>query len=187
MMRNERSRELDERPDDVIRYPIGRFHFEEPARDARARCIRQFREAPRLLKDAVGGLSATQLMTRYRDGGWTLAQVVHHLAEADVNAYPRLKFALTEDNPDVMVADEAAWAELPDARSSDIAHSLLLFEAIRMRWADAWDGLSETDFQRTWRHARFGQVRVDHMLQQYAWHARHHAAQIVECRNRMGW
>ncbi|MGA2974684.1 MAG: YfiT family bacillithiol transferase [Spirochaetia bacterium] len=171
-----------------LRYPIGKFAYVEPPQEVRKECIAQFREAPGLLRSAVKGLSAEQLSSRYRPEGWTLAQVVHHIAESDANAYPRLKYALTESTPpNVMVAPQELWAELPDARSVHIEGSLAMFEAIRLRWVEAWESLLEKDFQRQWRHPRLGLVTVDLLLQQYAWHARHHAAQITSHRKRMGW
>jgi uncharacterized damage-inducible protein DinB len=139
------------------------------------------------LYDAVKDLKENQLLSTYRPGGWTLAQVVHHLAESDVNAYPRLKYALTQDVPDVMVAQQELWAELPDAQSPNISLSLTLFEAIRNRWADAFESLSPEDFTMQWRHSRYGLMTIDALLQQYAWHAQHHTAQISEHRKRMGW
>jgi uncharacterized damage-inducible protein DinB len=173
---------------DEIRFPVGNFVFSEPAQSVRRECIAQFREAPALLRRAVSGLSDERLASRYRPDGWTLAQVVHHLAESDANAYPRLKYALTESIPPaVMVAPQELWAELPDACTVRIDGSLAMFEAIRMRWAEAWDALADKDFNRQWRHAWFGLVTVDFLLQQYAWHARHHTAQITAHRTRMGW
>lgn len=173
---------------DEMRFPIGTFVFSEPAKNVRKECIAQFREAPEQLRRAVNGLSPQQLASRYRPEGWTVAQVVHHLAESNANAYPRLKYALTEPAPpSVMVAPQELWAELPDARSVEIESSLNMFEAIQLRWADAWESLTEKDFQRQWRHAWFGLVTVDYLLQQYAWHARHHTAQITSHRARMGW
>jgi hypothetical protein len=173
---------------DDLRFPAGRFVFTEPAAPLRKGSIAQFRETPGQLRAAVQGLTKDQLTSRYRPEGWTLAQVVHHLAESDANAYPRLKYALTEtDPPDVMVAPQERWAELPDARSVEIASSLAMFEAIQLRWADAWESLSEKDFLRQWRHTFFGLVTVDFLLQQYAWHARHHIAHITTHRARMGW
>ena len=113
---------------------------------------------------------------------------MHHLAESDANAYPRLKYALTESvPPSVMVAPQELWAELPDGRSPDVEGSLAMFEGIRRRWAQAWEALTEKDFSRQWRHTWFGLVTVDFLLQQYAWHARHHTAQITVHRARMGW
>ena len=171
-----------------LRFPLGRFAFSEPPQKLRATCIARFREAPALLRNAVKGLTKEQLASRYRPGGWTLAQVVHHIAESDANAYGRLKYALTEPTPPtVMVAPQALWAELPDARAVEIEGSLAMFEGIRCRWVEAWESLSDHDFLRQWRHATFGLVTVDFLLQQYDWHARHHTAQITSHRARMGW
>ena len=169
------------------RYPIGKFSYREPTVQLRKECIAQFIEAPKELKKAVDRLNEKQLLTPYREGGWTIAQVVHHLAEADVNAYPRMKYALTLNTPKVLVADEAKWAELPDARSEMIDLSLKLFESIRYRWAQAWEALENDQYNTKWEHAHFGIVALDHILQQYAWHAKHHTAQIMSLRKRMGW
>jgi len=173
---------------DDRRFPIGPFAFSEPAGRVRSACISRFREAPAQLRSAVAGLTDEQLASPYRPGGWTLAQVVHHVSESDANAYPRLKYALTEAAPPtVMVAPQELWAELPDARSLDIEPSLAMFDAIRRRWVQAWESLSDRDFLKQWRHARFGLVTVDFLLQQYDWHARHHTSQITAHRRRMGW
>jgi hypothetical protein len=173
---------------DDLRYPLGRFAYAEPPEDVRKACMAEYRSSPALLREAVRGLTAEQLSARYRPEGWTLAQVVHHIAESDANAYPRLKYALTESTPPtVMVAPQGIWAELADARSVEIAESLAMFEAIRLRWAQAWEAMAEKDFHRQWRHAHFGLVTIDFLLQQYAWHARHHTAQILSHTKRMGW
>jgi hypothetical protein len=173
---------------DNLRYPAGKFEFTDPPESVRKGCIAEYRKAPGILRDAVKNLTSQQLSSCYRPEGWTLAQVVHHVAESDANAYPRLKYALTESTPpSVMVAPQELWAVLPDARSTDIGASLAMFEAIRMRWAQAWESMEEKDFKRQWRHTRFGLVTVDFLLQQYAWHARHHTAQISAHRKAMGW
>jgi uncharacterized damage-inducible protein DinB len=173
--------------DEELKYPIGRFHLKQTTPDLRATCIHQFRSAPVFLYDAVKDLKEYQLLSTYRPGGWTLAQVVHHLAESDVNAYPRLKYALTQDIPDVMVAQQGLWAELPDAQSPNISSSLAVFEAIRNRWAAAFESLSTDDFAKQWRHSRYGLLTIDALLQQYVWHALHHTAQISGHRKRMRW
>ncbi len=173
--------------EEELKYPIGRFKFVQPTSELRVEQIRQFRIAPRFLYNAIKNLTENQLLNSYRPGGWTLAQVVHHLVESDVNAYPRLKYALTLDVPDVMVAEQALWAELPDAKSPSIDLSLTLFEAIRNRWANAFESLSPDSFDRQWRHVRYGVLTIDFLLQQYLWHAQHHTAQISEHRKRMGW
>jgi hypothetical protein len=173
--------------EEELKYPIGKFKFIQPTLELRAEHIHQFRTAPHLLYDAVKNLTEDQLISTYRPSGWTLAQVVHHLTESDVNAYPRLKYALTMDVPDVMVAEQGLWAELPDAKSPSIGLSLILFEAIRNRWADAFESLGSSSFYRQWRHVRYGVLTVDALLQQYAWHAKHHITQISNHRKRMGW
>jgi uncharacterized damage-inducible protein DinB len=170
------------------RLPIGEFEYIEPSEKVRKACIAQYREAPSRLREALKGLTTHQLLSRYRPEGWTLAQVVHHLAEADANAYPRLKYALTETvPPNVMVSPQELWAELPDAKSVEIAATVAMFEGIRIRWAEAWESLYDEDFHRQWRHSSLGLLTLDHLLQQYAWHARHHTAQITSHKTKMGW
>ena len=170
-----------------LQYPIGNLAFVDSAPDLRRQWIKQYRDAPILLRRAVEGLNDEQLRSTYRPGGWTLAQVVHHLAEMDTSSYTRLKFALTESVPAVAAAQQALWAEVPDSKSTKIVASLALFEAVRLRWADAWESLNEKDYERQWKHPRMGVVTLDQLLQQYAWHARHHTAQITSRRKRMGW
>jgi len=172
---------------DIERFPVGKFQFREPTPSLRHELIEQFRKAPDSLKKAVSGLTKEQLLTPYREGGWTLAQVVHHIAESDANSYPRLKYALTESNPTVLVAQQELWAELPDAKTPSVEASLLMFEAIRFRWVDAWLALTPSDYDKKWTHPRYGPLTVDFLLQQYAWHARHHTAQITTFRQRKGW
>jgi uncharacterized damage-inducible protein DinB len=173
--------------EEELKYPVGRFQIVPSTPDHRMHYIHQLRLAPSILNDAVKDLKENQLLSTYRPGGWTLAQVVHHVVESDVNAYPRLKYALTQDIPDAMIAQQGLWAELPDAQSPNISSSLTLFEAIRHRWADAFESLRPEDFGRQWRHNRYGLLTIDALLQQYVWHAQHHAAQISEHRKRMGW
>jgi hypothetical protein len=170
-----------------VRYPIGKFQYIQPTKILRADCLKQFRSAPAALNEAVKGLTHEQLLSSYRPGGWTLAQVVHHIVESDINAYVRLKYALTEDIPDVKIAKQELWAELPDARSTSLGPSLVLFEAIRTRWADAFESLKPVDFEKQWRHVRYGAVSIDFLLQSYVWHPRHHTAQITIHRKKMEW
>ncbi len=172
---------------DAIKFPVGKFQYAEPTQKLRQELVDEYRKAPGLLRKAVSGLNTQQLLTPYREGGWTAAQVVHHIAESDVNSYPRLKYALTESNPTILVAQQDLWAELPDAKSPSIEASLLVFEAIRIRWAEAWLSLKPSDYERKWTHPRYGLLNVDYLLQQYAWHARHHNAQITTLRKQKGW
>ena len=172
--------------EEELKYPIGKFKFIEPTPELRVEYIHQFRTDPQLLYNAVNNLTPEQLLSPYRSGGWTLAQVVHHLVESDINAYPRLKYAITTDTPNVMVAEQGLWADVPDAKSTSIEHSLLLFKAIRNRWADAFESLTPDSFDRQWLHTWYGLLTVDALLQQYAWHSRHHIAHIINYRKKYG-
>ena len=173
---------------DAVRFPLGKFQFAEPTPQLRQELIEEYRLAPGFLRKAVPGLSMQQLLTPHREGGWTVAQVVHHIAESDVNSYPRLKYALTESNPTTLIAKQDLWAELPDAKSPSIEASLLMFEALRARWVEAWLlPLRPSDYERKWTHPRHGLLGIDYLLQQYAWHARHHTAQITSLRKQQGW
>jgi uncharacterized damage-inducible protein DinB len=170
------------------RYPIGRFHYAGPlTAQGLAEAIGQIAEAPSLLRVAVTGLSDTQLDTPYREGGWTVRQVVHHVPDSHMNSYVRLRLALTEDNPLIKPYDEAKWAELSDASRGPVEVSLALLDALHIRWASLLGSLDESAWTRTFRHPEMGAVTLDRAAALYAWHGRHHAAHITALRNRMGW
>ncbi len=172
---------------DDLRYPIGRFNAAEAAAPAtRASSIQTLRQAPGNLHNAVQGLNDAQLDTPYREGGWTVRQVVHHLADSHANAYIRVKLALTEDWPTVKTYDEAAWAKLADSREP-IAGSLAMYEALHRRWVALLGSLSEEDFQKGFHHPAMGRQTLEQSLALYAWHARHHTAHISGLRARQGW
>ncbi|MBX5478511.1 MAG: putative metal-dependent hydrolase [Pyrinomonas methylaliphatogenes] len=171
-----------------LRYPIGRFNFkDEVTAEQRLIFIDEIAETPRRLRLAVAGLSEEQLDTPYRPQGWTVRQVVHHLPDSHLNAYMRFKLALTEDEPVIKTFLEGSWAELEDARAAPIEISLSLLEALHMRWVMLLRSLGEADFARTFRHPEWGIVSLDKHLALYAWHGRHHIAQITSLRQRMGW
>jgi hypothetical protein len=170
------------------RYPIGRFaapdRFDSSVRTA---IVGELAAAPAALRGAVAGLSARQLDTPYRDGGWTVRQVVHHLPDSHLNAYTRFKLALTEEEPLVRTYDEGRWAELPEARVADVALSLALLDALHARWVTAIRVLPREAFARTLRHPNLGVMSVDLLLALYAWHGRHHVAHVTTLRARMRW
>ena len=143
--------------------------------------------APLRMRDAVAGLSAAQFDTPYRDGGWTVRQVVHHVPDSHVNAYVRTKLALTETEPTIKPYDEAAWAELADSRVTPVEASLTLLESLHTRWCDVLRSMHERDFARTFRHPEHGLVTLDWLVEMYAWHSRHHVAHITSLRERMQW
>jgi uncharacterized damage-inducible protein DinB len=170
------------------RYPIGRF--ERPKRfdaEVRSALVEQIAAAAAALRAAVSGLSARQLDTPYRDGGWTVRQLVHHLPDSHLNAYTRFKLALTEDEPLIKTYEEARWAELPEARVADVALSLALLDALHARWVTAIRVLPREAFARTLRHPDLGVMSVDLLLALYAWHGRHHVAHVTTLRERLGW
>lgn len=172
---------------DEVRYPIGKFvPIQDVSAEQRKAWIKDIVDAPSKLNHAVEGLSPEQLDTPYREGGWTVRQIVHHLAENEMLVYTRFKFALTEENPQIMSAMENLWAELPD-RNVPVSSSLRLYELIHERWAALLDGMSTEDFSRTFIHPVSGVWRLDKVLGLYSWHAQHHTAQIKTFRERMGW
>jgi Mycothiol maleylpyruvate isomerase N-terminal domain. len=171
------------------RYPIGRFQLEgDVTEEMRHRWIADIESAPRLLRSAVAGLNDGQLDTPYRDGGWTLRQVAHHLPDSHINAYTRIKLALTEDKPTIKPYDEAAWSTLPDALSGPIAPSLDFLDGLHRRWVMLLRAMRPADFNREFVHPEHGKTfTIDQALGIYAWHGRHHVAHITSTRERMDW
>jgi len=170
------------------RYPIGPFRFVEDGPGKRQQWIAEIALAPAQLRAAVAGLTAAQLDTRYRDNGWTVRQVVHHLPDSHLNAYTRIKLALTEEEPTIKPYEEARWAELPDARGGEIEPSLSLLESLHQRWLLLLRPLAPADFERRYRHPEHGRIfGLNEVLALYAWHGRHHVAHITSLRRRMGW
>jgi uncharacterized damage-inducible protein DinB len=171
------------------RYPIGPFRMESESLtgEERRRCIDQIAQAPERLRDAVAGLSSEQLQAPYRDAGWTLRQVAHHIPDSHMNAYIRFKLALTEQEPMIKTYEESDWAKLADSSETPIEVSLDLLDALHRRWVVLLRSLSEKDFARSARHPSWGRVTVDWLLAQYAWHGRHHVAHITSLRERNGW
>jgi hypothetical protein len=173
---------------DDLRFPIGRFN--PPASslpEDRAAHIQTLRMLPERLRAAVSGLSDVQLDTPYRDGGWTVRQVVHHVADSHSMCYIRMKLALTEDWPTVKGYDEAAWAKLADSRLLPVEVSLAMVESLHGRWVGLLEALSDEDFQKGYSHSEMGRQNLAKVLALYDWHSRHHTAHIVNLRTRQGW
>jgi hypothetical protein len=171
-----------------LRYPVGRFDpgvYLAP-RD-RHPLIDEIERAPENLRRAVSGLNETQLDTPYRDEGWTVRQVVHHIPDSHLNAYCRFKLALTEDQPRIKTYQEHLWARLPDVRITPIEVSLILLEAVQRRWVDLLRAMTDSDFERNLDHPEWGVVPLTAMLRLYEWHGRHHVAHITTLRERMRW
>jgi hypothetical protein len=171
------------------RYPVGKFerptslHTDEQRREL----VAQIAATPARMRAAVAGLSDAQLDTPYRDGGWTVRQVVHHVPDSHMNAYTRVKLALTEVEPTIKPYDEAAWAKLNDVRDTPIETSLVLLETLHARWDTILRAMTDSDFERTLLHPDHGVITLDWLIAMYAWHGRHHVAHITSLRDRSGW
>ena len=171
-----------------LRYPVGKFSRSATITAAqRGDLIDELSRLPERVTNATRGLSREQLDTPYRDGGWTVRQVVHHLADSHMNAYIRMRLATTETHPAVKTYDEQAWSELADSRTAPIELSIALLDSLHRRWV-MWLRLLEGDaFSRTVQHPEWGSINVDNLIELYAWHCRHHVAHITELRKRSHW
>ena len=162
-----------------LRYPIGPFHYSgESTAEQRRGFIDRIEQAPARLRAAVAGLTEQQLETPYRPGGWTVRQVVHHVADSHINSYCRFRLALTEVRPAIKGYDEALWAELTDSRTAPVEMSLALLEALHRRWVLLLRSMTPVDFARTFHHSQLGPVTLDRTLALYAWHGEHHLAHV---------
>ncbi len=164
---------------DALKYPIGRF--ERPASvsaEARRGLVQALAQAPADLRALVEPLADSELDRPYRPGGWTIRQVVHHLPDSHMNGYIRMKLALTENQPAIMLYDQARWAELGESRTAPIAMSLDLLDALHRRWVALLATLTDDDFRKGFAHPEWGLVPVDVALALYVWHGRHHTAHV---------
>lgn len=172
---------------DDLRFPIGQLDRQAAITpELRARAVESIRGLPPRLRAAVAGLSEVQLDTPYRPGGWTVRQLVHHVADSHMNGYIRLKLALTEDNPTIKPYAQDQWAVLSDSRLP-VDISLNLVDGIHARWSTLYAAATEADLKRTFRHPELGLLTLDVHLQMYGWHSRHHVAHITALRHREGW
>lgn len=170
-----------------LSYPIGKFQWTGASSEAdRRKFIAQIEEAPAKLRAAVKGLTDAQLDTPYREGGWTVRRVVHHLPDSHMNAYVRFKLAVTEREPTIKTYEQERWAELADAKSAPIEPSLVLLESLHQRWAMFLKSLTDADYARKLKHPELGEVNLEKYLAMYAWHGRHHVAHITSLRERLG-
>jgi len=170
------------------RFPIGRLTFRKDLTAAeRDDLIQQIADAPALVRKAVAGLSDEQLDTPYREGGWTVRQVVHHLVDSHVNAYIRFRWGMTEDNPTIKAYDQAVWANLTDAKTAPVGPSLSILDGLHERWTTLLRSLTDKDFARKLIHPENGPIDIEWLLQMYGWHGRHHTAHITELRKSKGW
>lgn len=173
---------------DQLRYPIGPFEPQSFSEAQRIKWVSDIQSLPALMELAVQSLDAPALHTPYRKGGWTIHQVVHHVADSHMNAYIRLKMALTEDRPVIKSYEEHLWAELEDTRALPVNISLTLLHSLHLRWAKVYESLKPADWTKVMIYpADLREVSLWEHLGLYSWHGRHHLAHIMDLKARMGW
>lgn len=171
-----------------VRYPIGEYEPKEFSEKHKQQWLNDIKFLPHLLEGAVENLDEIQLDTPYRNGGWTVKQLVHHVADSHINAYCRFKLGITEENPTIRPYDEKLWAELSDVKFLPVNISLTLLYALHARWYEMLSRFSESDWNRTIFHPEHKKkFTLWHLLGMYAWHGKHHVAHVTELRKREGW
>ncbi len=173
----------------ALKYPIGRFTASDiyPPEDVRTN-IQIISALPSKFINLLGGWTEEQYDTRYRPGGWTVRQLIHHVADSHINAYVRFRLALTEDNPTIKPYKEDRWAELPDAQTAQVDLSLQLMKNVHLRWVLLMNSMDAADLARTYTHPETGRtIRLDEVISLYAWHSEHHYQHAFTLAEREGW
>ena len=179
--------------EEKLRYPVGKENEQkeynkEFDEQLKSQLINDIKMLPQSLDFAIQNLDEQQLQTPYRSGGWTVHQLIHHIADSHLNAYIRFKLGLTEENPTVKPYEQEAWANLSDSKNLPVNISITLLHALHKRWCELLNNISESEWQRTVYHPeRKVEITLWELLKSYAWHSRHHTAQILQLRERMGW
>ncbi|CAN5897960.1 bacillithiol transferase BstA [soil metagenome] len=173
---------------DELKYPIGKYAEQSFSESLLKEWLIDIQSLPQLIEYAITNLDEAQLETPYRDGGWTIKQVVHHVADSHLNAYIRFKLGLTEDNPSIKPYDEAAWAEMDDTKEVPINISITILYAVHARWNVVLKHISREQWNRTVFHPEHKkEMTLWFLLGMYAWHSKHHVAHINKLRERKGW
>lgn len=171
-----------------LRYPIGKYEPKAFSKEQKEEWLADIKFLPGILENVLSNLDEQQLNTAYRDGGWTVHQLTHHIADSHLNAYCRFKLGYTEDNPAIRPYEEKAWATTADVQTLPINISLTLLHALHQRWSTFLESFTNADWQRTVVHPEQGkQLTLWHLLGLYSWHGRHHTAHITSLKERMGW
>ncbi|MBN8718178.1 DinB superfamily protein [Hydrobacter penzbergensis] len=170
------------------RYPIGKYEPQAFSAAQKKAWLSDIQFLPEELEKAILNLDAKQLQTPYRDGGWTVQQLVHHVADSHLNAYTRFKLGLTETNPTIRPYEEKEWALLADVETIPVNVSITLLHALHRRWHAAVKDITDEQWQRTVVHPDHGrQMTLWFLLGMYAWHGKHHTAHITTLRENKGW
>ena len=177
-------------PEDIdsLKYPIGDLKFPDKiTADDIKKYEAEIRNLPQELTNAVAGLTDEQLDTPYREGGWTVRRLIHHIADSHLNGYIRVKLGLTEDNPLIKTYEQNDWVELPDTYNTPVSVSINLLEALHERWANLISELTPDQLARKLQHPENSYGKIEQVICVYAWHGKHHTAHITSLRKRMGW
>jgi len=170
------------------KYPIGKYEAQPFSESQKKKWLADIQFLPNELEQAIENLDEAQLQTPYRDGGWTVHQLVHHLADSHMNSFIRFKLALTEDNPTIKPYEENAWSEMADVTKEPINVSITLLYALHKRWLTLLQNMSDADFEKTlFNPQRRGQLTLWEMLGIYAWHGKHHVEHIKTLKENKGW
>jgi len=170
------------------RYPLGKYEPQSFTEKQKLQWLNEIKFLPQALENSILNLDESQMNTPYRDGGWKVKQLVHHVADSHINAYCRFKLGLTEENPVIRPYEEKLWAELEDVESVPINVSLTILHALHARWYAAINDLTEEDWNRTVLHPEHNKIfTLWHLLGMYAWHGRHHVAHVTTLRENKGW
>jgi len=172
-----------------LQYPIGKHQRIEGTlpNNLRADYLTAIKDTPHLLKKAVEKFTDEQLDTPYRPDGWTVRQLVHHIADSHMNSFIRFKLALTEDNPVIKPYEEYLWAETPEVYAVPVDASLQLLDVLHQRWVALLEALEPEDLRRTFQHPASGTMSLDQAIALYAWHCKHHLAHIIGLKERNNW
>jgi hypothetical protein len=171
-----------------LRYPLGKFEPQPFSEKQKVEWLTDIKFLPQLVENSILNLDEVQLQKPYREDGWTVHQLVHHIADSHMNAYTRFKLGLTEDNPTIRPYEEKLWAELTDVKTLPVNISITLLYALHTRWHAAIKDLVDLDWQRTVFHPQQEKkITLWHLLGMYAWHGKHHVAHITELRKRNNW
>lgn len=171
-----------------LRFPIGNFNPPETIpTEMRDDFIQTIEELPAKLRAVVSDLTDEQLDTPYRPEGWTVRQLVHHIADSHINSFCRFKLGLSEDSPTIKPYDEAVWANMTDSKNAPIDLSLNIIDGVHARWTMILKSMTRNDFERKINHPERGTMSLNAMLALYDWHSRHHTAHITRLRQRNGW
>ena len=170
------------------RYPIGKYNPQPYSENLKQEWLNDIRHLPQSLEISIQNLDEAQLNTPYREGGWKVKQLIHHVADSHINAYCRFKLGLTENNPSIRPYEEQLWAELKDVDIIPINISLTLLHALHSRWYATIKDLDETEWNRTVIHPERGKtLTLWHLLGMYSWHGKHHVAHVTSLRENKGW